>query len=148
MGQRARLTADAISDEVYEGHVLRIAPIVDARSGTVKVTVAVDGATPLRPGVYTDVEVVTDVRDDALRLPKRALIYDGDQMFAYRLGDDGIATRQLVVPGLSDPEFVEPVSNFEEGDRVIVAGQAGLKDGAKVEVVDAPDLAGATPGTP
>jgi membrane fusion protein (multidrug efflux system) len=139
VGQRARLRADALSDEVYDGHVLRIAPIVDARSGTIKVTVAVDGSTPLRPGVYTDVEVVTAVREAALRLPKRALVYDGDQMFAYKLGDDEVATRMLVVPGLSSPEFVEPSMHFEEGDRIIVAGQAGLKDGAKVEVVD-PDV--------
>jgi hypothetical protein len=39
----------------------------------------------------------------------------------------------------SDRLHVEPASGFKEGDLVVVAGQTGLKDGAKVRFPGDPD---------
>ena len=40
----------------------------------------------------------------------------------------------LVEPLLSDKFFIEPVEGLDAGDMVVVAGQAGLKDGALVSL--------------
>lgn len=135
-GQVARLSANAIRPEPFVGRVDRIAPIVDARSGTVKVTVAVGLQAGLLPGIFVDVELIIATNDQALRVPKRALIYDNDQMFLYRLKGEDLVERVLVTPRLADQEFIEPASGFSAGDRVVIAGQAGLKDGSKIEIVD------------
>lgn len=135
VGQTARVVAGALSPQPYAGEVLRVSPIVDPRSGTVKVTVAVGGQRGLRPGLYVDVGVVTASRDDALLIPKRALLYDNDQIFVYRLQEDHTVTRTAVVPKLTNKDYLEPLQGFAPGDSVVVAGQAGLKDGAKVDVV-------------
>ena len=135
-GQRARVFARALSSESYEGSVLRISPVVDPRSGTVKVTVAVGGQEGLRPGLYVDVALITRVNPSALRLPKRALVYDNDMIYAFRLVTGSTVERLPVIPLLSDRDYIEPMSGFAEGDSVIVAGQASLKGGSRVEVVD------------
>jgi len=135
VGQKARVVASALSNQPYAGEVLRVSPIVDPRSGTVKVTVAVGGQRGLRPGLYVDVGVVTSARDDAILIPKRALLYDNDQIFVYRLQEDHTVKRTAVVAKLTNKDYLEPLQGFAVGDSVVVAGQAGLKDGATVDVV-------------
>jgi membrane fusion protein (multidrug efflux system) len=143
-GQEARVTGRAVSDAPFPGRVERIAPVVDPKSGTVKVTVAVGGQAGLLPGLYVDVALVTAVHDRALLVPKRALVYDHDQVFVYRLGKGRLVERLLIVPGLADADFIEPLQGLSPGDSVVVAGQAGLKHGARVALVS--DRA-SSPGT-
>ncbi|MFP3942131.1 MAG: efflux RND transporter periplasmic adaptor subunit [Thermoanaerobaculia bacterium] len=141
-GLPARITASALGREPYEGRVERIAPVVDPGSGTVKVTVGIPDWRGLRPGLYVDVALVTAVHDEAVRVPKRALLYDQDQVFLYRVvdgeGEGRPAVERVAVrPLLEDAEAVEPAGDaLGPGDRVVVAGQAGLKAGTPVRVLD------------
>ena len=57
----ARLTAQALGDAERHGTIDRIAPVVDSRSGTVKVTVAIPAEEGLRPGMYVSVNLITEV---------------------------------------------------------------------------------------
>ncbi|MDY7095185.1 MAG: efflux RND transporter periplasmic adaptor subunit [Acidobacteriota bacterium] len=143
-GQEARLTTPAVSDQIHSGSIERIAPVVDPKSGTVKVTVALDNPRALRPGLYVDVALVTAVHENALLIPKRALVYDQDQIFVYRLADvssgdaaeEQTVERVRVEPELEDKIFMEPRGDrLSAGDRLVVAGQAGLKDGAEVRIL-------------
>ena len=133
-GMEARLTTSSGDREEFVVRVDRVSPIVDPRSGTVKVTIAVGAQASLRPGLYVDVDLVTATHDDALLVPKRAVVYDADQMFVYRLGDERRVERIFLEPLLADKHFVEPREGFEVGDEIVVAGQAGLKHGALVSL--------------
>ncbi len=135
----ARVRATAVRDEPFAGSVKRIAPVVDPRTGTVKVTVDVGGYAQLRPGLYVDVELVTEVHENALLVPKRALVYDNDQVFVYRLQPDRTVTRLRLDPVLANRDWIEPLGNaLAPGDSVVIAGQAGLKQGARVRLPDEP----------
>jgi membrane fusion protein (multidrug efflux system) len=138
-GQEARLHAAAVGAQAFTGKVDRIAPIVDPKSGTVKVTVGVAHQTGLRPGLFVDVELITATLADALLMPKRALIYDNDQIFVYRLKPGRRVERLLVPPLMADRDHVVPATGFAPGDTVVVAGQAGLKDGALVRLPGDPE---------
>jgi membrane fusion protein (multidrug efflux system) len=133
-GLEARVTASASVSGEFTGHVDRIAPVVDPASGTVKVTIALGEDPALRPGLYVDVDLVMETHGDALLVPKQALVYDRDQMFVYRVGDDRRVERVRVDAVLSDKDWVEPQQGLAEGDLVVIAGQAGLKDGVLVEL--------------
>ncbi len=132
----ARLISSTYEGQVYEGYVKRISPVVEARAGTVKVVVGLKDLGPLRPGMWVDVELVLDSKDDALLIPKRAISYDNDQTFVYKAYADtnGVmrASRHLVVPQNADKLNVEPTEGFVEGDRIIVAGQSGLKEDSPI----------------
>ncbi len=140
-GQAVRILTQAMPGVVFAGTVDRVAPVVDPKSGTVKVTVRVPHKPGLMPGMFLDVQLVTDVRQDALLLPKRALLLDHDQAWVYRLKPDSTVERLLVQPTLEDAAHVEIRQGLAPGDRVVVAGQAGLKPGAKVRVIGAPGAA-------
>lgn len=137
VGQPARVRAPALGNVELSGRVLRIAPVVDPRSGTVKVTVAIPRSpgVGLRPGLYVDVTLVTETYRDAVLVPKQALVYDNDQIYVFRLRDDLRVERLLLEPELEDKNFVKPQAGLDAGDRLVVAGQAGLKDQALVRLV-------------
>ncbi len=140
VGQQANLFADAFGDDRREGAVERIAPVVDSRTGTVKVTVAIPRSQELLPGMYVSVELVTAVREDAVLLPKKALVYDDDQIYVFRLveGEDDVewaVERLQITAALEDRQNIEPAGVVEAGDRIVVAGQAGLKNQAPVRIV-------------
>ncbi|HUH02186.1 MAG TPA: efflux RND transporter periplasmic adaptor subunit [Kofleriaceae bacterium] len=138
VGGRARLAAPSSGKPLPDGVVERIAPIVDPRSGTVKVTLDLPDATGYRPGMFVDVHLVVASDDDALLLPRRALVYDNDEPYAFRLVGADRVERVRVVVEVSDREVIKPAEGFAAGDRVVVAGQVGLKDGAVVEAIAAP----------
>lgn len=141
VGQATRVTATALGERSFPGVVRRIAPIVDARSGTVRLTVGFDDIGPLRPGMYVDVELILGSSPDAILLSKRALILDGDQTYAFRL-DEGRRVRRVRIEARASDRFhVEPASGFADGDLVVIAGQTGLKDGALVRLPDDPEPA-------
>lgn len=139
-GQRVELTADA-TDRTVAARIDRIAPTVDAGTGTVKVTVAVEGGGDLRPGAFVRVDVVTATRDEALVVPRSALVAEGRRWHLYRLADSGETVEQLEVGlGFESRETVEITDTvgaapLAAGDRVVVTGAPALSDGAAVTVV-------------
>ena len=145
----ARISSGTFGEKVFDGYIKRISPIVEAQAGTVKVVVGVKELGPLRPGVWVDVELVLDSKDDAILIPKRSIVYDNDQTYAFKVYQDenGIrrARQSLVVPQNADKDHIEPTSGFEVGDQVIVAGQAGLKEDSPIrELGDKKDIADKT----
>ncbi len=150
-GQVARISSPSLGSKVYTGAVERISPVVDPKSGTVKITVALGGQPGLRTGMYVDVDLVTAFHQDAVLVPKTAIVYDNDRMFVYTLGDDSRAKKILLTPALANKDFIEPAEGMiglKVGDPIIVAGQTGLKDGTlvelpEVETADADDTEGA-----
>ncbi|MCY3736965.1 MAG: efflux RND transporter periplasmic adaptor subunit [Gemmatimonadaceae bacterium] len=133
-GQPARVMIDALPGQVFPATVRRINPGVDPASGTVKVTLDIPPAEALRPGMFATVRIITEVHDQALIIPKKALVLETDQddVFAVR---DGQAKRLRVELGYADGDRIEVLSGLTDGDRVITVGHEGLKDGAVVRVV-------------
>ncbi len=147
VGQVASIVGKAAKGRVGTGTVTRIAPVVDAATGTVKVTVALSpdsvGPGGFLPGMYAEVTLVTEHRDDVLVVPKSAVVYEDDQVFAFVVEPDAekpdvlVARRHKLTLGLSNEESFAVEAGLTPSDKVILAGQAGLKDGAKVRLVDA-----------
>jgi hypothetical protein len=48
---------------------------------------------------------------------------------------DSVAHKIILNSGFQDHEKVECLSDIEAGDKIIVVGQAGLKDQTKVKIV-------------
>ena len=139
-GLPARISAQAQGSQIHAGKVDRVAPIVDPNSGTVKVTISIPRDAGVWPGMFVEVELVTDRRSEVLLLPRRALVYDSDEVYAFVVDGDR-AEKRPVVTVIEDRDHVQPENGFKAGDRVVVAGQVGLKHGALVE-------AKAPPGAP
>lgn len=139
--QQASMTLDAWPGKAFEGQILRVNPVVDAATGTVKVTVEMaSGQRELKPGMFGRVEIRYDRRDAATLVPKDAVITEdaAQTVFVVR---DGKARRQSIKVGYSDSYNYEVLEGLQSGDQVVTTGQANLKDDARVHVVNAPGAA-------
>ncbi len=139
-GQNAEVTTDFLPGETFHGHVERISPVVNPGSGTFKVTLELDdAASQLRPGMFITTHIVTATHPTAVLVPKKAIVYDDGFPHVFVVGDS-LATRVRLDVGFEDSDNLEVLDGAKQGDRIVVVGQNGLKDQAKVRVIDGPGL--------
>lgn len=136
VGQPLTATSEALPGCVVPGAIERVAPSVDAATGTVKVTAALrpeEGAVPL--GILMRLVLVLERRPEALLVPKEALLYEGGTAYVFVVRD-ARAQRVDVVPGFEDPLHLEAAAGtgLAAGDEVVVVGADRLADGDPVEV--------------
>ncbi len=133
VGQQAYLTLEAWPEERFPARVLRVRPVVDSATGTVRVTLEVETRGRLRPGMFARVFVQTETRSDALVVPRSALSLEsiGDTVFV-AAGDT--ASRRDVQLGFKEGDSVEVLSGVSEGERIVVIGQDGLSDGTPIQI--------------
>ncbi len=141
VGQQVRLIVDD-GESSARARIERIAPAVDPSTGTVKVTLTVRQARRLRPGSFVRVGVITDTHDEALVLPRSALVAQGRRWHVYRVNPAGDQVEQLEVAlGFEEQDLVEILEvvdgePLKTGDPVVVVGAAALSDEARVKVMD------------
>jgi membrane fusion protein (multidrug efflux system) len=134
-GQRAEVRIDALAGLRLPARVQRISPVVDAATGTFRVTVEIpDPEGRLRPGMFARLSVIYEQREDALLVPRSALL-DGDGGDAVFVVSNGTARRQQVRLGFSSGDRVEIIQGLADDDQVVVVGQNGLRDGASIRVI-------------
>lgn len=136
IGFPASLTADAIPDSEFRGKILRISPIVDAGTGTFKVTVEVNDKTrKLKPGMFTRVKIIYDTHENTLLVSKNAILSEDTETWVFVVNDD-TATKKEVKIGYSNSTHVEILSDLNVGDIIVTTGLSSLKDGSKIKVVE------------
>lgn len=134
LGQNAYVTVASFKNRRFAAKVLRISPVVNSTTGTIKVTLNVGTTEQLRPGMFARVYVEVDQRPDALVIPKAALSLDsiGDTVY---VAEDSVASRRVVELGFREGDYVEVLSGLEAGEMVVVVGQDGLSDGTPIDLL-------------
>jgi membrane fusion protein (multidrug efflux system) len=142
-GQPLTLAVDALPGKQFAGTIQRIAPVVDASSGTFRVTCVFDntaaGNEPLRPGMFGRIDIVYDQRRDALVIPRSALIdEDGETaVFVIERGATKPSKPKAVKPKPGDAVAAEtgkPAQPELVAKRRVV--KIGYVDGDRVEIRD------------
>ena len=140
VGQPARLTSDFLPNAEFRGHIKRISPVVDPSSGTFKVTVGVrEGSGALKPGMFVNAHIITATHDDAVLVPKSAVVYDDGLPYVF-VARDTIASRVRLEKGFEDGEKVEVKAGIKRGENIVVIGQSGLKDKARIRAIQGEGL--------
>ena len=135
-GQAVQLAVDALPGKTFEGRIDRVSPVVDSGSGTFRVVCAFDGGGELQPGMFGRIRINYDQRADALAIPRTALLDDGSAPAVFTVRG-GKAVRTELKLGYIDGEWVEVRDGLREGDPVVVAGKAALREGSAVQVIGA-----------
>jgi membrane fusion protein (multidrug efflux system) len=136
-GLEATMEVDALPGKPFTGRIDRVSPVVDAGSGTFKVTVRFASQGVLKPGMFGRVGVIHSQREDALTIPRTALLEDAGESAVFAVRDNK-AVRVPIQLGYVNGELAEIRSGLSEGDSVVTAGKVTLRDGSKVEVLNAP----------
>jgi len=118
----------------FPGRVARFSDTVDQSTRTMKTEVDVPNPTlVLVPGMYAEVDLVTEQRDHVLSIPVEAIDGSGDAARVYTVDESGAIQIIPVRLGIETAQRIEIRSgDLKEGDSVVVGSRAGLKVGDKV----------------
>jgi cobalt-zinc-cadmium efflux system membrane fusion protein len=133
VGQQVRVTTTAFPGSTFSGRVIFINSVVDPDSRTVKVRTEVpnpDGR--LKPDMFANVEITTDVAGNAISVPQSAVLEDGGKSFVFVAEDNSYKKRQ-VQTGIKTGDRVEIVDGVKAGDRVVIKGNYLLLQQSKPE---------------
>ncbi|MCC2615361.1 efflux RND transporter periplasmic adaptor subunit [Aestuariibacter halophilus] len=134
--QEARLTMTALGDENVRAFVERISPVIDAKTGTFKVTLRVPNEQhQLKAGMFAQVALNYDTHANATLLPRKALLSIDNQTNVFVV-DEGVARKVSITVGYQEGESVEVLSGLQGDEKVVIAGHQNLKDEAPVDVVN------------
>ena len=133
LGQQVKLTVPAFPGASFSGKVILVNSIVDPETRTVKVRTEVanpDGR--LKPDMFANVEIITDVNRAAISIPKSAVLNDEGKTVVFVGEGDGYKKREVHV-GIQNGDQVEIVEGLNAGDKVVVKGNYLLLQQSKPE---------------
>ncbi len=134
VGLEARARYHAWPGQDFSGRVLRMAPVVDQRTRALRAEVEIDNHDrQLRPGMFVEVLLIGERREDVPVVPRRAVTDRGGRRVVFVLRGQHV-TQQPVELGLGDDEIVEVRAGVMPGDRVVVRGLETLTDQMLVRV--------------
>ncbi|RMH94824.1 efflux RND transporter periplasmic adaptor subunit [Lysobacter pythonis] len=134
-GLPVQLAVDALPGRGFAGQVDRVAPVVDAGSGTFRVICGFEGGGSLQPGMFGRMAINYDQRADVPAIPRVALLDDGSEPAVYVVRA-GKAERVPVKLGYADGAYVEVREGLKLGEQVVTAGKSALREGGAVQVID------------
>ncbi len=131
-GHPATLSIDAMPDAVFEATIARLSPTIDVRNGTFRATAIVDNdAGQLAPGMFARFSIAYEKHEDALLIPRDAIVEEDNQTSVFVVVGGEVAQRPVRI-GITTEDHVEILAGLEYGERVVVRGQSGLRSGTKV----------------
>ncbi len=135
-GHSAQIHVDALRSQVFPGVVSRISPVIDPATGTFKVSIEIaDAAGRLKPGMFGRINIVHDTRVNALQILRSAIMEDEQKTVVFVI-ENSVARQRAVQTGLGQGDYIEITGGLGETDEYVITGQAGLKDGARVTIVN------------
>jgi membrane fusion protein (multidrug efflux system) len=138
-GQPVAIDIDALAGSRIPAEVTRVSPIIDPNTGTFKITIEInDPERRIKPGMFGRMSIVFDKRENALQVPRSAVIEDTEQTSVFVVVDN-TAVRKHVKTGYNNNGMIEIIDGLDDDDRVITVGQIGLKPDAEVNIVNASD---------
>lgn len=127
VGNPVTVTLDAYQDATMRGTVIHVAPVArtDAQGvATYPVRIELDVSTapgPLRAGMSGNAQIVTQVLEDVLIVPNRAIAIDRTtgRLTVWKL-ENGQAVPVEIAIGLRGDTHSEVIAGLEEGDIIII----------------------------
>lgn len=137
IGSEAMATFAAYPGRTFSGTVVRLAPVLNPATRTLKVGIAIEDPQHLvKAGMFPSLLLFTDEVRDARVVDRTSIMYDGGQTYVFTLADDQRARRTPVTVGLVVGDTAQILEGLQEDDDVVVQGQSLLADGAAVTVVE------------
>ncbi|MFK4655233.1 multidrug efflux system membrane fusion protein [Bradyrhizobium japonicum] len=131
------LTSDG-TRTLSQGRLVVMDNSVNQATGTISLKARFDNKdNALWPGLSVTTRMLIDTRKDVIVVPQDGVQHGPSGLFAYVIGDNGkVSARPIKVSQSGDANAVIS-EGLNVGDRIVVAGQSRLFDGALVEVAPA-----------
>ena len=132
-----KLRFETYGDEVFEGKIDIIYPTINATSHSFPVEIKIDNKdTRVRPGMFGKATINFGTKSRVV-VPDVAVVKQagsGDY-YVYTYADGKVKNNKVQL-GKRMGDRYELISGIENNSQVVIAGHAGINDGAEVEVIE------------
>ena len=112
----------------FEGDIDYVGDTMEKQTRTVKVRATVENTDRLlRPGMFCEIRMRIDVREEVLAIPKAALLSDDGRDFVFSRWKEDYYIRRPVKKGREFSDRVEIIDNLAPGDTIVTEGAFLLK---------------------
>lgn len=134
LSQKVTIKTTSNSNREYEGFITEIYPNIDTKTRLGKVKAKLlDKENNLKLGMLLICNIYTVKKGHTIILPSEAVIKDGKNSFVYILHKDKALKKDVKI-GIEEPEKTEIILGVNNGDSVILKGNAFVSDNASVEI--------------
>ena len=138
-GQQVTVTADALSNQTFVGSVAEVLPAAETATRAFEIRVVVPNPRDdLKEGMFARGKILLARKEQAVLLAKDAAVRDERGALHAFVVEGDTARRREISVGLEAVNKYEVISGLSAGEKVVVSGQAGLRDGDKVSVQSSP----------
>lgn len=131
-------------EQDFRGSVASIDTRLDPVSRAVEVRAVIpNGDGQLKPGMFMTVELQRD-RGDVMMAPEQAIVPEGSRQYVYVVSD-GLVEKRQVRLGRRIPGYVVIADGLDAGESVVTEGTHKVRDGARVETLEAKAALSDTP---
>jgi membrane fusion protein (multidrug efflux system) len=136
VGVKARIRVESYPGKIFEGRVERINSSLDLSTRTLQAEIYIPNLDrSLKPGMFSNVEVVLLEKPRALVIPREAVIEAGSKMSVWVV-EGKQAFERLITLGFEQDRMVEVLKGLNEGDQIVIKGQHLIKDGSAIQVIE------------
>jgi multidrug efflux pump subunit AcrA (membrane-fusion protein) len=137
------ISLDAYPGDIFRGRISELSPVVDPASRTMEVRVQVeDAGTRLKAGMFAKVRVVTQRKENIVKIPASALVQRFGDTCVFTVEADSadpailLVRQRSVVPGILIDGVLEVQRGLNPNEEVVIRGQTLLDDGVRINVID------------
>jgi cobalt-zinc-cadmium efflux system membrane fusion protein len=134
-GQDVEIVVPAYPKEHFHGQIHYIGDVVNSETRTITVRTQVDNKDfRLKPGMFADINIMTDHKEEALIIPKEALLDDGDKKIVFVHEHDHYTLRTVEIGARYNGD-VEIIQGLKLGELVVVEGNYQLKSRLQQDLI-------------
>lgn len=138
LDQQVQLSVQAYPGKVFNGKITTISPLIERNSRSLQIRATLLNTDRLLyPGMFAEVQLVSDQIRQVLTLPDTAISYNpyGNFVFIIESTDQGLTVKSRQVDtGMTRTGRVEITKGLKAGERVVSAGQIKLRNGMQVTI--------------
>ena len=133
--QAADISVDSNARQLFNGRVLRLAPVFDEASRQARVEIGVPNPNHiLKAGMFVRVHIELGRAEQAVAVPISAIVKRSGKTGVFVV-DDGTARFLQVRTGIEGKDWIQ-VEGVQTGQQVVTLGHHLLSDGVTVSVSD------------
>lgn len=135
IGQNATMTLPYVPGEGFSGKVVYIYPYLEPVTRVIKVRLEFENPElQLKPGMYANIRLESEIKRDAILVPRESYIDSGTRQVAFvDLGDGKFAPRDIQVGVEAEDGMVEVLYGIDEGEVIVTSGQFMLDAESKLK---------------
>lgn len=134
VGQEAEIVLPFVGENRLNARVSYLYPYVEPKTRTVKARMELDNpGFELKPDMYVNVYMKSQVVRDALAIPAEAVLHSGEKRTVFVALEGGKFEPRLVQTGIQDEEgYIQVGQGLFEGEKVVTSAQFMLDSESKL----------------